>query len=356
MAGGTGGHIFPGLALAKYLADRNWTVQWLGSVGGMEQQLVTQHGFDIELLKIKGLRGNGLVGWLKAPYRLLNSVMQARKIIRSFAPQVVIGFGGFASGPGGFASFLLGKALFIHEQNAVAGLTNKLLSRLATNCFQAFPNTLNSRLASETIGNPIRKAIRELPPKDAIDGSKIVNILVIGGSRGAQCLNQSLPSLFAEIASIKNIKVMHQCGKGNQEMTLKEYKESGLTDDNIVTVSEFIDDMASAYKNCDLVICRAGALTVSEIAAVGVAAIFVPYPFAVDDHQTLNANWLVNEEAAIIMRQENLSNVRDREAVVKLVCDAERLSTMAKNSRKSAYLNATEILGKACERLFQEAA
>ena len=139
-------------------------------------------------------------------------------------------------------------------------------------------------------------------------------------------------------------------------MTLKEYKESGLTDDNIVTVSEFIDDMASAYKNCDLVICRAGALTVSEIAAVGVAAIFVPYPFAVDDHQTLNANWLVNEEAAIIMRQENLSNVRDREAVVKLVCDAERLSTMAKNSRKSAYLNATEILGKACERLFQEAA
>lgn len=356
MAGGTGGHIFPGLALAKYLAERNWTVHWLGSVGGMEKQLVTQHGFDIELLKIKGLRGNGFVGWLKAPFRLINSVLQARQIIRSFAPNVVIGFGGFASGPGGFASFLLGKVLFIHEQNAVAGLTNKLLSGLATNCFQAFPNTLSSRIESETIGNPIRSAIKKLAPKTSIDESKIINILVIGGSRGAQCLNQSLPSLFAEITSRKNIKVLHQCGKGNQEMTLQEYKKSGLMDTNIVTVLEFIDDMASAYEACDLVICRAGALTVSEVAAVGVAAIFVPYPYAVDDHQTLNANWLVSEEAAIIVRQENLLTTQNREDIISLVCDAERLTMMAKKSRNAAYLSATELLGKACERSLQEAA
>jgi len=354
MAGGTGGHIFPGLAVAQELNLRNWTAYWLGSVGGMEVDLVGKTGIPLHLITISGLRGNGLYGWIKSPFTLLKAVFQALKIIKKIEPDVVIGFGGFASGPGGVASFLTRTPLIIHEQNAVAGLTNKTLAKFADKVFQAFPNAFKKAKNIQTVGNPIRQKIIDLN-KNKQASSKI-NILIIGGSRGARVFNDILPKVLSPIMLNNKINVRHQSGKGNFNSTISSYENNKIKLGKNLSVDEFIDDMREAYLWADLVICRAGALTVSEIAAVGIAAIFIPFPYAVDDHQTKNALWLVQQKAAILIDEIDLKSKKSKDTIVALVEKPEKINEMAIKAKAIAYFDAVGIIADACETLIEEAA
>ncbi len=356
MAGGTGGHIFPGLAVAEELVAKGWAVHWLGSKGGMEESLVAKQHIPMSLIAISGLRGNGLLGWLKAPFSLLNAVLEAKKVIRKVSPQVVLGFGGFASGPGGLAAKLAGKYLIIHEQNAIAGLTNKMLAKLADRVFQAFPNTFKEKINAQTVGNPIRKEIIQLSERKTEDGlsetasinENTVKVLVIGGSRGAQALNQRLPLIFAEQLKRGEIFVRHQSGEVGYQEACESYSKLKLSEKESVKVEKFINDMSSAYGWADVVICRAGALTVSEVAAAGKAAIFIPFPFAVDDHQTMNANWLVEQQAGLLIPQSLLSSKESVNKITALLASASEVNAMASKAKSIAYLQATEKLAQAC--------
>ena len=354
MAGGTGGHIFPGLAVAQELQRRNWNVSWLGSAGGMEVELIGKTKIPLYLISISGLRGNGIFGWIKAPFTLLKAVVQALIIIRKQKPDVVIGFGGFASGPGGVASFLAGTPLLIHEQNAVAGLTNKILAKFAKKVFQAFPDAFETVKNVETVGNPIRKAIIDLDKNR--ETKTTINLLVVGGSRGARVFNDVLPEILAPSILSGEVNVRHQSGKDNYSSTISNYEANNIKQGQSLNVEEFIDEMEQAYLWADLVICRAGALTVSEIAAVGVAAIFVPFPYAVDDHQTKNALWLVEQEAAILIHESNLKSETSRKEIVDLVANPKKINDMATKAKKIAYINATVIMADACEVLMGKAA
>ncbi len=363
MAGGTGGHIFPGLAVARELQSKGWKTNWLGSVGGMETQLIGDTDIPLNLISISGLRGNGLSGWLKAPFTLLKAIFQAIKIIRKTKPDIVIGFGGFASGPGGLAAFLLRKPLFIHEQNAVAGMTNKSLAKLAKRVFLAFPNAIENNKGSkkfQIIGNPIRREITELSKFNHASSSENksikINLLVVGGSRGARVFNDVLPELLSPLLKLHKIAVRHQSGKGNLATTMAIYAENEIQDSDDLKVEEFIKNMKDAYRWADLVVCRAGALTVSEIAAVGIAAIFVPFPYAVDDHQTKNALWLVKQDAAILIGETDLNSDKSKRKILSLVEEPEKLKQMAEKAKKIAYLDATKILVGACELLMEEVA
>ncbi|MBV1911082.1 MAG: undecaprenyldiphospho-muramoylpentapeptide beta-N-acetylglucosaminyltransferase [Kangiellaceae bacterium] len=356
MAGGTGGHIFPGIAVAETLISEGWSVHWLGSKGGMEQDLVSKKAIPISLISVAGLRGNGLLGWLKAPFSLIFSVWQGMQVIRKISPSVVIGFGGFASGPGGLASFLMRKKLIIHEQNAVPGLTNKLLSKLAHRVYQAFPNTFVGKGDIQTIGNPIRNEIRNLKTNNADKKDTVLNVLIIGGSRGAQALNIQMPWILSEVAKNGLIEVIHQCGERGLEETNRRYSDDFSSSFEKVKVKAFIDDMAKVYSWADVVICRAGALTVSEIAAVGIAAIFVPFPFAVDDHQTMNARWLVKNDAALLIDQSELSKESTLLSIKTLLNDRPKIKQMAINAKKIAYMDAAQKMSDACNSFFKEVA
>lgn len=354
MAGGTGGHIFPGLSVANAMQQTGWTIHWLGSQGGMEETLVNDANIPIHLLTVVGLRGNGILGWIKAPFMLMMAVTQALSFIRLIKPDVVIGFGGFASGPGGIAAFILGKKLVIHEQNAVAGMTNKMLSKLSTVVFQAFPNALKSKNGSITVGNPIRQSIAQVTAKKLKLAQDCVNVLVIGGSRGASIMNEQLPEIFAPFIKQKKIVVHHQCGKGNYQKTHDNYQAQLINSD--VEINEFINDIDRCYQWADIVICRAGASTVSEVAAVGIAAIFIPYPFAVDDHQTRNAEWLAAESAAIIIPQDKLLLAESRQIISELIHSPEMIYSMANKANKIAYLNAATEITETCDRLLEKVA
>ncbi len=355
LAGGTGGHIFPGLAIAKELQTRQWQVSWLGSVGGMEETLVKDKDISIFFISVKGLRGNGIMGWIKAPFNLIISVMQAKKIIQMCQPDLVLGFGGFASGPGAIAAYLLKKKLVIHEQNAVAGLTNRIMSRLASVVIEAFPNTFSKSSRVKTMGNPLRKEIQELAELAINPASKPINLLILGGSRGAQSINREIPKLLASLIASNEVKVKHQCGKNKREETQAIYQTLTNAEQN-VSLYEFITDMNQVYQWADLVICRAGALTVSEIAAVGLAAIFIPYPYAVDDHQTANAKWLQSAGAAMLVQERELQNNQVREAMIALINSPENLDKMAKQGRQLAYQNATQQIADRCEAGIKEVA
>jgi len=356
MAGGTGGHIFPGLAVAERLIEQNWSVSWMGSAGGMEEKIVKNAKIDIDLISVAGLRGKGVMGWLIAPFRLLFSIYQAVKVLRKRKCSLVIGFGGYASGPGGIATILLGKTLYIHEQNAVAGLTNRLLANFSRRIFLAFPNAINKEKKTRTIGNPIRENIIMLNRSKTIQDNNSVNILIIGGSRGAQIFNQRLPVVLSSLIKQEIVNIHHQCGKGNIEETLECYLSQSIKTSGKLMVNEFIDDMTIAYQWADLVICRAGALTVSEVAAVGIAAIFIPYPYAVDDHQMLNAKWLVDNSAAIIVDQSEIDSASTKQKIFSLVQDKNQINRLAENARKVAYLNATEEIVQACNQAVEEVA
>jgi len=349
MAGGTGGHVFPGLAVAGQLADEGWEILWLGTAERMEAQLVPQQGFAIEFIDIRGVRGNGLKRLLLAPLQVVRAIWQARRIMRRFKPDVVLGMGGYASGPGGVAARLCGIPLVLHEQNAAAGLTNRLLARLASRVLCAFPGTLQA-YHPQVVGNPVRRPITELPaPLQRLrQHGSALRLLVLGGSLGAKVLNEVVPE--AVDLSQTPVEVWHQTGRGNCIEVSAHYRRLGVT---LARVEEFIGDMAEAYRWADVVVCRAGALTVSEVAAVGVAAIFVPLPHAVDDHQTLNARFLVDEGAAWLLPQTELDGEALAQRLDELGQSRQILVDMAEAGRRLAITDATWRVAAECQRLAQ---
>lgn len=306
MAGGTGGHVFPGLAVAHALQNEGWDIEWLGTAERMEADVVPKHNIPIHFIPVKGIRGKGINAKLSGGLALLKSLFSARRILKRIKPDLVVGFGGYASGPGGVAAKTLGIPVVIHEQNAAAGMTNKLLAKVAKRVLLGFEDA-RAQFAGQaakvyTVGNPVRDEIWHIQPKDlhtASDGDATLNLLVVGGSLGAKVLNDTVPETCGSLAGLS---IRHQCGKGNRGAVEALYH--GTT--NHVEVSDFIDDMAQAYDWADVIICRAGALTVAEVAAAGRAALFVPLPHAVDDHQTKNAHSLVKHGAAIMIAQSVL--------------------------------------------------
>ncbi|MGY4026641.1 undecaprenyldiphospho-muramoylpentapeptide beta-N-acetylglucosaminyltransferase [Aeromonas rivuli] len=347
MAGGTGGHVFPGLAVADRLKAQGWTIHWLGTADRMEAELVPAHGYPISFIDIQGVRGNGIKRLLVAPYRIVKSILQARQVLREIKPDVVLGMGGFASGPGGVAAWLSGIPLLLHEQNAAAGMTNKLLARLAKRVLMAFPGAFAPSNRTAVVGNPVRPEVVALPePASRINTQPApLHLLIIGGSLGARVLNEQVPAAVA--AAGVPIEVRHQTGKGNREAVANAYAALGQD----AEVSDFIKEMADAYAWADLVVCRAGALTVSEVAAAGVAAIFVPLPHAVDDHQTRNALTLVDGGAAEFLPQAELSPTTLAARLSWLAGRREILLNMAKAARRVAIIDAAERVADECKRL-----
>lgn len=347
MAGGTGGHIFPALAVATYLREEGVDVTWIGTQRGLESRLVPQAGFPIEYIKVSGLRGNGILGWVFAPVKLSLAIVQAIKIFMKVKPDSVLGMGGFASGPGGLVAWLMRRPLVLHEQNATVGMTNRILSHFATRVMEAFPGAFEEKVIAEYTGNPIRKVITDIesPATRFASRQGAIRILIIGGSLGAQALNETVPQAIALLPENMKVEVWHQSGASKLDMTRKAYESADVN----AKVEEFIEDMADAYAWADLVICRAGALTVSEIAAAGVAAIFVPYPYAVDDHQTLNAQYLVDAGAAQIIQQKNMTvDVLTEVLTMMLEKGRTQLQTMAEAARKCAMPDATQRVAQAC--------
>ncbi|WP_231871754.1 MULTISPECIES: undecaprenyldiphospho-muramoylpentapeptide beta-N-acetylglucosaminyltransferase [unclassified Oleiphilus] len=349
MAGGTGGHVFPALATARKLQQKGGEVVWLGSKGGFEENVISDEGIPFFGLSISGLRGKGATTLLLAPIKLLMALYQASVVLVKVKPVCVLGMGGFASGPGGLAARLFRKPLVIHEQNAVAGMTNRLLSRLANAVFEAFPNSFGNDLATEVVGNPVREEIVRLThdhhrvtPQTFAE--RKVRILIVGGSLGALKLNQVLPRALSNIEKDIRPEVRHQTGKGKLDATLSDYSALNVEAD----VCEFISDMAAAYRWADLVICRAGALTVSELCAAGVGAILVPYPFAVDDHQTKNAQVMVDGGAAWLAPQSELSEDALTEMLKPLLLKPERIARLANAAHKLAKPYAADRVAQAC--------
>jgi UDP-N-acetylglucosamine--N-acetylmuramyl-(pentapeptide) pyrophosphoryl-undecaprenol N-acetylglucosamine transferase len=298
MAGGTGGHVFPALAVAERLRAAGAEVLWLGTRGGLESGIVPRAGIPLETVRIGGLRGKGAIGWLLLPFRLLTAMAQSLVIIMRFRPMVILGMGGFVAGPGGLVTWLLRKPLLVHEQNAIAGMTNRWLARLATRTLIAFPGTIPARLLPVVTGNPVRDAIAALPPPEQrfAGRSGPLRLLVLGGSQGARGLNGALPDAIAALPAARRPRVRHQAGRERDDDVRRAYTERSVA----AEVEPFIDDMAAAYAWADLVVSRAGALTIAELTAAGLGAILVPYPHAVDDHQTRNAAWLVDAGAAVL--------------------------------------------------------
>lgn len=335
MAGGTGGHIFPALAVAQQLTLLGIEVIWIGTKAGLEARLVPEAGYQIEWITVTGLRGKGLINWLLAPWRLIRAFLEALSIIRKISPTVVLGMGGFASGPGGLAAWLLRRPLVIHEQNAIAGLTNRILARLATRVLEAFPDTFN--LNAIFTGNPVRAEIAALAKVTRSECHQPWHLLVLGGSQGAAALNTVLPIAIAQLPQPLRPEIWHQSGKQLFESTSASYQTVAIN----AQIAPFITDMAAAYHWADLVICRAGALTIAEVAAAGVAAVLVPYPHAVDDHQTKNAQLLVDAGAAVLLPQTQFSPERLAEILRNFGEHPEQLNKMGQAAYQVARPNAT---------------
>jgi UDP-N-acetylglucosamine--N-acetylmuramyl-(pentapeptide) pyrophosphoryl-undecaprenol N-acetylglucosamine transferase len=347
MAGGTGGHVFPALAVAHELAGRGWQVSWLGTPDSFESRVVPQHGFELDTIAAFRLRGQGLLDRLLAPMRLLRAMWQALTVLRRRRPQVVLGMGGFVTGPGGLVSRLLGLPLVVHEQNAIPGLTNRWLARIASRVLEAFPGSFAGRSGVIATGNPIRAEISELPAPAPIGDERTLRLLVIGGSLGAQALNEQVPAATALLAQDSRPSIRHQAGRDKAEATAALYLRLGVEAD----VVEFVDDMAAAYRWADLVICRAGALTVSELMAAGKPAVLVPFPFAVDDHQTVNARFLTEADAAVLLQQSDMTSDRLAALLQELLGDRERLQSMARRAYALARREATRGVADYCEEV-----
>jgi UDP-N-acetylglucosamine--N-acetylmuramyl-(pentapeptide) pyrophosphoryl-undecaprenol N-acetylglucosamine transferase len=348
MAGGTGGHVFPALATADYLRDSGAEVHWLGTQKGIESQIVPGANIPIHYIDVSGVRGKGLISVLKAPLQLLRALSQALKIMRELQPACVLGMGGFASGPGGLAAWLTGRPLVIHEQNAVAGTTNRLLSCIAKKILQAYPAAFTTKKA-EQVGNPVRKNITQLPVPEQRwkNRSGNLNLLVLGGSLGAKAINDVMPTVLATMPEAERPNVWHQSGKLHIDSLKAAYLNAGVE----VKAQAFIDDMAEAYAWADLVVCRAGALTITELTAVGVGSILVPYPHAIDDHQTKNALWLADNKAAILLPQNTLDEQSLKTLLAKFFNNRERLLTMANAARKLAKPDAAKNVARHCLEL-----
>ena len=347
MAGGTGGHIFPGIAVAECLKQQGWTIYWLGTADRMEAQIVPKHGFELFFIDIKGIRHKGWKTLLAMPFKLLKSVYQAIRVIKQTKPDVVLGMGGYASAPGGFAAWLLRKPLVLHEQNAVAGLTNRFLATFAAQVLCGFPGAFENKKAHKVTGNPLRSSI--IANDKLANDDDITRILVVGGSLGAKALNDVLP-LTLPLLDTQKVNVWHQSGKGHQGVLEADYQRNSKANDftDKYRVTEFIDDMAGAYAWADLVICRAGALTVSEVAMAAKPAIFVPLPHAVDDHQTSNAQYLVAQGAAKLVPQRELSPEFLAKTLNELLNEKDVLSRMGKAALEAAHTDATELVATIC--------
>jgi len=335
MAGGTGGHIFPGLALARELARRDVPVVWLGSRGGLEQRLVPEAGIALRTIDIQALRGKGIATMLLAPWRLLRAVWQALRVLRAERPRAVVSFGGFAAGPGGLAAWLQRRPLLVHEQNRIPGVTNRLLAKMARRVLCGFEGAFGPG-RGEAVGNPVRAEIAALPePAQRLAGRDgPMRLLVLGGSQGARALNMALPQALA--AAGVAIEVRHQCGERQHEAARQAYADSGVA----VSLEPFIADMAQAYAWADLVVARAGALTLAEIAAAGIGAILVPFPHAVDDHQTANARVFVDAGAARLLPESTQLADKLRDQLRELASDAPHRLQMAQAARRLAWPDA----------------
>ncbi|MBD3669367.1 MAG: undecaprenyldiphospho-muramoylpentapeptide beta-N-acetylglucosaminyltransferase [Gammaproteobacteria bacterium] len=350
MAGGTGGHVFPALAVAHALKAQGVEVRWLGTRRGMESVQVPKQGFPIDYISISGLRGKGKLSLVLAPLRLAVAMAQALKVLLRFRPHVVLGMGGFVTGPGGVMARLIGIPLVIHEQNAIAGMTNRLLSRIATRILEAFPGAFKNSQRVRHTGNPVRADIAKLAvPDERLNGREgALRLLVVGGSQGALALNQIVPEAIAALEDTAAVEVWHQCGKHNCELTQDTYSGAGIE----ARVEPFIDDMNTAYEWADVVVCRSGAMTVAELAAAGVGAILVPYPYAVDDHQTVNGRYLAEHGAAEIIPQAQLTVEELVKRLEEFMADAmagrERIRKMAEQAHSLAMPNATDEVMNQC--------
>ncbi len=351
MAGGTGGHVFPGLAVAEYMKAAGWHVVWLGTEGGMETVLVPQRGYDTRVIQFSGVRGKSILAWLALPMQLLRAFWQSARVIYQVHPDVVLGLGGYPAFPGGMMAVILGKPLVIHEQNSIAGLTNRALAKFADKVLLGFPNAIKSNKKAMFSGNPVRNAIAQLagpekryPGRGKSDGQRL-GLLVIGGSLGAHALNTIVPQALKLISEDRRPRVMHQAGTKHLERLTKNYEDAGVTGDLVA----FIEDMAACYAACDLVICRAGALTIAELAAAGVASILVPFPYAVDDHQTNNARFLSDQDAAVLIPQNELTPQRLATLLTEL--SREKLTEMAVKARSLAKPDATQVVAEVCMKL-----
>ena len=349
MAGGTGGHIFPGLAVAEALRERGWRVHWLGGRGSaghpsMESQLVPPRGFAFETIDFSGVRGKGPVTLALLPVRLLKAFWQSVQVIRRVKPDVVLGLGGYISFPAGMMSVLLGKTLILHEQNSVAGMVNRLLASVADRVFTAFPGVLEK---AEWVGNPLRPAFTRQPdPAVRFAGrSGPLRLLVVGGSLGAAALNELVPKAVALIPAAARPRVIHQSGARQIEALRANYQAAGVQ----AELTPFIEDTAQAFADADLIICRAGASTVTEIAAVGAAALFVPFPSAVDDHQTVNAQFLVAQGGGWLAKQSDLTS--EKLAIMLQKTERTALVQCALQAKKMQKIDSTAHLVAACEEL-----
>jgi UDP-N-acetylglucosamine--N-acetylmuramyl-(pentapeptide) pyrophosphoryl-undecaprenol N-acetylglucosamine transferase len=348
IAGGTGGHVYPALAVAEYLREQGIQLFWLGTKAGLESRVVPENNIQLFTISVSGLRGKKFSRWLISPFTLVWALIQSLQVILNLRPSAVIGMGGYVSGPGGIAAWLLRIPLFIHEQNSIAGLTNRLLSPFARTIMQGFPGTMHGSKVVTT-GNPVRKDILHsaIPPVDRLAGRQKLplRLLVLGGSLGAKVLNEMLPRVVNGLPEGVDVDIWHQTGRIHIDSTKSLYKKYRINSGRIVA---YIENMAEAYLWADIILCRAGALTISEISIMGVASILVPYPFAVDDHQLKNAEYLSNMGGAVLIPQSEI----DDSAIIKLICgfykDRDALVQMAALSRQRALPNATRDIGNIC--------
>ncbi|MGV3728105.1 undecaprenyldiphospho-muramoylpentapeptide beta-N-acetylglucosaminyltransferase [Hydrogenophaga sp.] len=344
MAGGTGGHIFPGLAVAEALRERGWRVHWLGAPGSMESRLVPPRGFTLETIDFGGVRGKGVVTLALLPLRLLRAFWQALQVVRRVKPDVVVGLGGYISFPGGMMGVLAGKPLVLHEQNSVAGMANRVLAGVADRVFTAFPNVFKK---AQWVGNPLRAAFLQQPEPAARFAARSgpLRLLVVGGSLGAKALNDVVPQALALLPKVQQPQVTHQSGEKQIDALRANYIAAGIQ----AELTPFIDDTAQAFAEADIIVCRSGASTVTEIAAVGAAALFVPFPSAVDDHQTTNARFLVDAQAAWLVPQTELTPQRLAQTLQTV--QREQLLAMATRAKALQKTEAVAAVVSACEQL-----
>lgn len=349
-AGGTGGHVFPALAVARQLRDAGYQISWVGTEQKIEARVVPAAGFEFHAMPQQGLRGRGVVGYLKAPFVLSRAVWQAARLLKRLHADLVLGFGGYTAGPGGLAAKLIGVPLLIHEQNAVPGLTNKLLAKIANRSLLGFEIARKTLPSAEWVGNPVREEVFTLN-RSVERAHQAIRILVVGGSLGARVLNERVPQTLSHWRG-DAIRVTHQAGQGNRDQTLQAYQQCPPTVE--VDVLEFIEDMAAAYASHDLIVCRSGALTVAEVAAAGIASVLVPFPHAVDDHQTRNAEVLVMQHAAVLMPQTKMTAEHLLATLEELTAVPDKLRQMGENARKVAQPEATSLIVRHCQQLMKE--
>jgi len=345
MAGGTGGHVYPAMAVADHLQAKGWNIVWLCTVGGMENRLLANKNYQKAMMTMRGVRGKGLMGWLLLPIKLSLALAQAYSAIAKFKPNLVLGMGGFAAFPGGLMAYVMRKPLLIHEQNSVAGLTNKTLSHFASRVLSAFPSAFGTK--ATLVGNPVRREITQVAAPEARMQTRSgpLRLLVVGGSLGAQALNQVLPTALATIAMAQRPQVVHQAGEKHITALKAHYEQAGVKAEAMA----YIEDMAAMYSWADVVICRAGALTIAELSAAGVASVLVPFPHAVDDHQTSNARYLADADAAILVSQSTFT--ADKLAGLIQNLSREQCLSMAIKARALGKPEATASVANICMEL-----